>query len=62
MNRIGGSGCRRPVTKLAVLLATALPALWVPLADPAAAASVVPAGFSDQFVAKVVCQMGIAFL
>jgi glucose/arabinose dehydrogenase len=61
VNRIGGSGCRRPVTKLAVLLATALPALWVPLADPAAAASVVPAGFSDQFVAKVGSPTAMAF-
>jgi hypothetical protein len=57
VNRIGGSGCRRPATKLAVLLATALPALWVPLADP----SVVPAGFSDQFVAKVGSPTAMAF-
>ena len=61
VNDIGPNRCRHAVTKLAVLLSMLLPALWVPLADAASAASVVPAGFADQLVGKVGEPTAMAF-
>src|SRR6266576_1598576 len=52
---------RRRALTLAVLVAASLPALWVPLAEEAGAASVVPACFEDQLVAKVSGPTAIAF-
>ena len=61
MNEIGPNRRRRPLATLTVLLGTALPALLVPLVDTASAASVLPAGFADQLVAKVGSPTAMAF-
>jgi glucose/arabinose dehydrogenase len=61
VNEMGVSRRRRRVAILAVLLATLLPAVWAPFAGVASAASVVPAGFEDQLVAKVGGPTAMAF-